>query len=65
MDHSESLFRETPVTPQTAEAPKKASKTVPCDNHPDRDATTITDGKAFQELHLCADCVPPGWKKDQ
>lgn len=53
------------MTPQTAEAPKKASKPVMCDNHPDRNAVMVTDGKAFQELHLCADCVPPGWKKDQ
>jgi hypothetical protein len=54
------------VTPQTAEAPKKASKdAVACDNHPDRDAVMVTDGKAFQELHLCEACVPPEWNKDQ
>ena len=55
------------MTPQTAEQPKKASskKTVACDNHPDREAVLVTDGKAFQELHLCAACVPPGWDRDQ
>jgi len=55
------------VTPQTAEQPKKASskKTVACDNHPDREAVLVTDGKAHQELHLCAACVPPGWNRDQ
>ena len=53
------------MTPQ-AEAPKKASsKKVACDNHPDRDAVMVTDGKAFQELHFCAVCIPPGWKKDK
>ncbi len=40
------------MTPQTAEAPKKAKKTDACDNHPDRDAVLVTDGIAFQVLHL-------------
>jgi hypothetical protein len=56
------------VTPQTARRPKKTAskKTVACDNHPDRVAVLVTDGKAFQVLHLCADCVPPGWdNRDQ
>lgn len=54
------------MTPQTAEEPTKGSgkKTVACDNHPDRDAVLVTDGKAFQVLHLCAACVPPGWDTD-
>lgn len=54
------------MTPQTAEEPKKrgnGKKTVACDNHPDRDAVMVTDGKAFQVLHLCAECVPPDWVK--
>lgn len=51
------------MSPQRAE---KASdkKAVACDNHPDRAAVMVTDGKAYQELHLCAECVPPGWSKD-
>lgn len=55
------------MSPQTAEEAKKANskKTVACDNHPDRAAIMVTDGKAFQELHLCAECIPPGWDKDQ
>jgi hypothetical protein len=57
---------ESSVSPQTTEEPKKASskKSVACDNHPDRDAVMVTDGKAFQELHLCRACIPPGWVKD-
>jgi hypothetical protein len=55
------------VTRKTAKEPTKADtkEAVACDNHPDRDAVMVTDGKAFQELHLCAACVPPGWDKDQ
>lgn len=55
------------MTPQTAEGAKKSSskQTDACDNHPDRDAVLVTDGEAFQVLHLCAQCVPPGWDKDQ
>lgn len=58
---------ESPVSPQTGEVAKKASskKTVACDNHPDRDAVLVTDGKNFQELHLCDACIPPGWETDQ
>lgn len=50
---------------QTVEEPKDSGdKAVACDNHPDRDAVMVTDGTAFQELHLCAECVPPGWDKE-
>lgn len=53
------------MSPQRAAEAKKDSKAVACDNHPDRDAVTVTDGKAHEQLHLCAECVPPGWKKNQ
>lgn len=49
------------MTRKTAEQPAEAEKAVACDNHPDRDAVLVTDGKAFQELHLCAACVPKSW----
>lgn len=55
------------MTPQTAEQADEdfvVPKDVACDNHPDRDAVLVTDGKAFQELHLCEQCIPPGWDKD-
>jgi hypothetical protein len=55
------------MSPQTADEAKKATgkKAVACDNHPDRDAVMVTDGKNFQELHLCEACIPPGWDKEQ
>jgi hypothetical protein len=54
------------LTPQNAEpASKKAVKKVACDNHPDREAVRITDGSAYQVLHLCAQCVPADWPKDE
>jgi len=55
------------VATQSVKEPKKgdgADKPVACDNHPDREAVLVTDGTAFQVLHLCAYCVPPDWDKD-
>lgn len=50
------------MAPQSGGTEQKASKkAVACDNHPDREAVLVTDGKAYQELHLCQQCIPPSW----
>lgn len=50
-----------PVAEAPVAKPAKAPKPK-CDNHPDRNATLVTDGKSFQVLHLCEKCVPASWK---
>lgn len=53
------------VEPDSKKATKSVPSTVYCDNHPDREAVRVTDGVAFQVLHLCGDCVPADWPTDK
>jgi len=51
--------------PQAKSEPKAEEKSEDkgkCANHPDRDATFVSDGVKHEVLRFCDECVPQHWK---
>lgn len=47
-----------------AEDDKSKSSSRTCDNHPDVEATLVTDGDGkFSEIALCEACIPDSLKR--